>query len=423
MTKQLKFWRSLLSLAALLCAPLALFGGVVLGQAPNNWKVEQVGGAAGGALTSHLKISFTTPVAALDGSEIIVVGAGELDAKVDLLTGKLSDKPEGAFIQKQGNDFLVRINAKCTGNATVTIRKAGVSAEPQKVKIFGKVTLPEKTKPLNYKGVPAGYTGTTFVDDNYPKTSDLRPYVLDDAGGKKYTKESTAKFGNDYMPLPAPNNPKGQTIPGLVLPAFYDNGGVNVGFWDKDRNHGSGGLNGGPAYKNSFRMGNPVPSTSYVKGFYVENKTTGEYEMARSDGGIVDFHKYSMIWVPEEWINMMYIGWTDNGPWLRMTVNVEETGIYEVQLFYSMQREETLKFSLDFDPEKTEAADVAADTKVDCEVPTTYNANDPTGWRKGPHCWNKCTVAYVYLQKGQSVMTVRIPGGPNLCHFDFTLVD
>ena len=424
MTKKSRFWQSWPLTTTLFCAPfmIAGFSAAQPSQPGNGWTAQQVGGTDG-TLTTHLKISFTTPVASLEGSEITVVGAGELDTNVDLLTGKFIDKTEGPLVQKQGNDFLVRITAKCTGNATVTIKKAGVSAEPQKVKIFGKATLPAKTKPLNYKGKPAGYAGTPFVDEAYPKTSDITPYELTTAGGKTYTKESTSKFERDYMPLPAPNNPKGQTIPGLVLPAFYDNGGVNVGFWDKGGNSGSGGLNRGPAYKNSFRMGDVVPSTSYLKTQYAENKETGEWKVNRTSNDIVDFHSFSKVWVPDEWTNMMYIGWTDNGPWMRMTVNVEETGIYEVQLFYSMQREEPLKFTLDFDPEKTDAADVAADAKIDCEVPTTYNANDPTGWRKGPHCWNKCTVGYMYLEKGQCVLTLRSAGGPNLCHLDFTLVD
>ena len=57
-----------------------------------------------------------------------------------------------------------------------------------------------------------------------------------------------------------------QTIPGKITLAYFDEGGLNVGYYNKDKkNHGSGELNRGPEEKNNFRkdegplLSSPLP--------------------------------------------------------------------------------------------------------------------------------------------------------------------
>jgi len=383
-----------------------------------NWTLTAVAGEGENAVTAQLKIVLEA-AAELDPNGITVSGAADAKFKINMQTGKVA--ADSGMVAENASTYLIPITANYTGDAFVKLMKGDVKGGTKKIAVTGKFTLPEKTKALNYKGKPEGYTGTVFDGNvpgstpvNYPETQDLVPYVLDEATGEKTVNAAAAsKYSNDYMPHPRPdaNEGKGQVIPGLVLPAFYDVGARYVTFNSAGGNAGSGGLNTGNAYKNAFRKGNPVPSTSYIKGYYNNGVAN------RGDG---DLNTYSLFFIPEEWINMMYIGWTNDGEWYRMTVDVQETGIYEVRYLYSMQGNRNLLFSLDFDPEKREAADVDEDTSVNCSVPTTVKTPG-FGWGSAHH-WNKCVVAYMYLEAGQCVFTLRTAGGPNLCHFDFTKI-
>ncbi|MCL2796504.1 MAG: hypothetical protein FWD58_00390 [Firmicutes bacterium] len=395
-----------------------------------NWTLSAVVGQESAAVTTQLKIVLESATE-LGPDGITVYGAADAGFKIDLLTGKIA--ADSGMVTESATAYLVPITANYTGNAMVKLVAGGVNGGIKKVAVTGKFTLPDKqSKPLNYKAKPAGYTGTPFVDDTYPDTAHLVPYAIDEATGEKSADPdvnlaAARNFANNYMPGPRPVNPLGQSIPGAVKPAFYDEGGMNVGFSQAGRgtnpagnaNHGDMSL-----YRAKFRSGSQRPVTSFIKGFYYTSKQNdGEKYglLARDNNDIVDMHAYGMVFIPEAWMNTLYCGWTAANQWWRMTVNVETTGIYEVRFFYSMQDGKPLQFSLDFDPEQNVAEDVAADAKVDCEVPST-NKPDPTGWRQAHH-WNYTVVAYMYLEKGQSVLTTRIVnGGPNVCRFDFNLI-
>ena len=382
--------------AVLLCASLA-FTACAGKTGGLSWTVEEVGGDGGLSVSTGLRITFSKAVNKLEPSELIIGRAAVIDVTPNILTGE-EDVP--LFVQ-EGKAWLIPIRAKFTGEATVRIEKKGIAAAGQRVEVYGSFTLPEPGAYLNSRGKPEGYLGTPFVDPDYPRTADL------------------PASHPEYMPAPYPDKPNGQLIPGRVLCAFYDNGPVNVAFYDNGKNSGSGGLNTSDSYKDSFRMGDPITDISYLKGFFTDG------QMDRMSNDIVDFHGYSSVFIPDELINMFYVGWTNSGEWFRISVDVQKTGLYEVQLFYSNINEGApARITLDFDPEKVNASELDADTSVECFLSSTQKKEDPTSWRRGYHHWNKSIVAYIYLEAGQSVMTVRLQNGEmNYCYFDFNLIE
>ena len=421
--KKHSLWLSVLLAAVLLCAPAA-FTGCNDGKDPDkkpdpkppvaaNWSITQVGGAEDGTLTTHIKVTFRDQTESLALSEFVIGGAAHSAVKVDFLTGE--PLTEGSGFEKQGGyDFIIPVSANYTGDATVALNKVGATAVTQSVKIFGKLTLPEKANPLNYKKKPASYTGTPLVDPLYPEVTDTQRGSVRDG--------TLAPAG-----FPAPNSATGQLIPGKVMCGYYDNGGNNIAFKDNGRNEGSDVLQANQGYRGTyfgdFRRGTPTVDTSFLKGAWKKN-ADNTYYMNRSDANIVDFHQYSKIFIPDEWENMIYVGWTNSGEWFRITVDVQTTGLYEVRLMYTNPGQNTSKISLDFDPEAINNADVTAGTSVECELTSTYDAADKCSWGRNPHHWNNSTVACVYLEQGQSVLTVRLQnsGGLNLGFADFSLI-
>src|ERR1700757_2823395 len=110
-----------------------------------------------------------------------------------------------------------------------------------------------------------------------------------------------------------------QKIPGRVDCAYYDLGGEGVAYHDTDaKNNGSGALN--PAdgtYLNQFRMDEGV-DTSYTK-FHDQ----------------IDNNPYDLVQPPE---NLLYVGWTEPGEWLRISVDVAQAGVYSADLLYTSNR-------------------------------------------------------------------------------------
>jgi hypothetical protein len=124
-----------------------------------------------------------------------------------------------------------------------------------------------------------------------------------------------------------------QKIPGRVQCAYYDLGGEGVAYHNKDtKNHGSGELN--PAngmYLNEFRMKEGI-STSYTK-FHSETA--------------IDNNPYDLVQPPE---NQLYVGWTTPGEWFNMTVEVEHSGVYTIDLLYTSNRGGTISLDLNGKP-------------------------------------------------------------------------
>ncbi len=182
-----------------------------------------------------------------------------------------------------------------------------------------------------------------------------------------------------------------QKIPGRVQCAYYDRGGEGVAYHDSDaKNNGSGALN--PAdgtYLNQFRMNEGV-DISYTK-FHDQ----------------IDDSPFNVVLPPE---NQLYVGWTEPGEWINITVLVARAGIYVADLLYTSNRGGTI--SLDVN---------GKDATGPLTIHSTFNAADPIAWRQWHH-WNLAPgLITVRLPAGKSVLTVHIltKGNMNLAYFDF----
>jgi hypothetical protein len=182
-----------------------------------------------------------------------------------------------------------------------------------------------------------------------------------------------------------------QSIPGTILCAYYDLGGEGIAYHDSDpQNHGSGELNpldGG--YLHAFRHDEGV-DTSYVK--FRDQIDNNPFNFAE----------------PEK--DMLYVGWTVPGEWLRYTVQVTRSARYRVELFYTSRMGGTL--SLDVDETKGEP----------WEVPSTFRAEDPLAWRQWHH-WNRITLGDLVIEEGLRVLTLTTleKGNMNYAWLGFTV--
>jgi hypothetical protein len=184
-----------------------------------------------------------------------------------------------------------------------------------------------------------------------------------------------------------------QKIPGQVLCAYYDLGGEGVAYHDTDPvNHGSGELN--PAdgtYLNEFRMHEGV-DTSYTK---FDRKT------------LIDDNPFNKVVPPRE---MFYVGWTEPGEWINITVDVAHTGDYAADFLYTSNRGATISIDVN-----------GKDATGPLQIASTKDPADPVAWRQWHH-WNLASQLFkLRLSKGKNVLTVHIlaGGNMNLAYFDF----
>jgi hypothetical protein len=201
-------------------------------------------------------------------------------------------------------------------------------------------------------------------------------------------------FQDSYKGTPyADDRYKGgaQKIPGRIECAYYDLGGEGVAYHDSDSiNSGSGKLN--PAdgtYLNEFRKDEAV-DISYTK-FHDQ----------------IDNSQYNLVKPPE---NQLYVGWTEPGEWLNITVQVARPGIYDADLLYTSNRGGTV--SLDVN---------GKDVTGPINIASTFDAADPIAWRQWHH-WNmRSGILRLQLPAGKNVLTVHIltGGNMNLAYFDF----
>ena len=153
-------------------------------------------------------------------------------------------------------------------------------------------------------------------------------------------------------------------------------------------NQGSGRLNPPDgSYLNGFRSGEGV-DTSYVKYF-----------------DDIDLHRFNLF-QPEK--DMLYVGWTEPGEWLKYTVIVKMSCLYRVELLYTSNRGGRIALRFDNDPE------------VPCEINSTYNALDPVEWRQWHH-WNKARLPDMFLHDGPHILTLRTveKGNMNYGYLEF----
>jgi len=198
--------------------------------------------------------------------------------------------------------------------------------------------------------------------------------------------------GTPYRDSLQPGGPQG--IPGRVKCALYDQGGEGVAFHDADaKNNGSGNLNPlDGKYLNEFRKREGV-DTSYTK-FWDE----------------IDNSPYNVV-KPEE--AQLYVGWTEPGEWLNLTVDVKSAGEYTLNLMYTSNRGGTIGLDLN-----------GAKLASPLSLVSTANDQDPLPWRQWHH-WNQAAnLATVKLPKGLSVLTLRVltEGNMNFDYLEFTPV-
>ena len=208
------------------------------------------------------------------------------------------------------------------------------------------------------------------------------------------TRERQVKMeykGTPFKDSVYPGGP--QVIPGRIRCAYYDFGGEGIAYHDSDPvNHGSGELNhANGSYLHEFRMNEGVDIT-YTKD--------GEY----------DNHPYNFV---EPELGILYVGWTEPGEWMKYTVEVKQTALYAVNLFYTSNQGGEIALSVN---------DRNATGSI--QIQSTYRDDDPLSWRQWHH-WNQMNgIARIKLEQGIQILTLCTisKGGMNFAYLDFELV-
>jgi hypothetical protein len=203
---------------------------------------------------------------------------------------------------------------------------------------------------------------------------------------------------NGYKGTPysdAKYNAGAQTIPGKLQCEFYDVGGEGISFHDTDSiNSGSGRLN--PAdgsYLHEFRINEPV-DISYTK----------------FQDPPIDNTQYNFV-QPEK--DQLYVGWTKPGEWTKYTVNVTESGKYQLGLMYTSNKNGKISISVN-----------DKDVTGEILVPTTFVEADSVAWRQWHH-WNYLgKMSTIPLKKGLQIITLHTAdvGDMNYDYIKFELV-
>jgi hypothetical protein len=121
----------------------------------------------------------------------------------------------------------------------------------------------------------------------------------------------------------------------------------------------------------------------------------------------IDNNPYDLVQPPDK---MLYVGWTEPGEWVNLTVDVAEAGVYAVDLLYTSHQGGTI--SLDLNGQKLSEP---------LTITSTFNTAEPLTWRQWHH-WNEMKdLAEVTLPKGTSVLTVHVltEGNMNLGCLEF----
>ena len=194
----------------------------------------------------------------------------------------------------------------------------------------------------------------------------------------------------DYKGKPWNNSP--QVIPGKVQCEFYDLGGEGIAYHDNDSiNNGSGKLN--PAngdFLNEFRMKEGV-DISFTKSNDIDNNN---YNFA------------------EQKMKQLYVGWTEPGEWINYTVEVKQTGNYNVELMYTSNGNGGISLSLD-----------GKDITGTIHITSTHNDKDTLAWRQWHH-WNRIdSIVSVHLVAGLHILTLYtvLNGNMNYDYLEFRL--
>lgn len=189
-------------------------------------------------------------------------------------------------------------------------------------------------------------------------------------------------------------NGKIQQIPGKIQCEFYDVGGEGIAFHDDDSiNSGSGNLN--PAdgsYLHEFRINEPV-DISYTK----------------FQDPPIDNTLYNLV-QPEK--DQLYIGWTKPGEWTKYTVNVTESGTYQLGFMYTSNKDGKISIAVN-----------DKDITGEILIPSTFVEADSVAWRQWHH-WNYLdNMAKIDLKKGLQTITLHTAdiGDMNYDYINFEL--
>lgn len=187
-----------------------------------------------------------------------------------------------------------------------------------------------------------------------------------------------------------------QKLPGKLQCEYFDRGGEGIAYHETDTvNSGSGGLNKvDGSYLNSFRI-NEAVDISYTKFW----------------DPAVDNSPYNLV---ETKPKQLYVGWTAPGEWIKYTVDVQETGTYELGLMYTANKDAKIGLAIN---DKMVAKTI--------EVPSTFVAADSLAWRQWHH-WNYLDkMVKLPLEKGLQTVTLHTveKGNMNYDFIDFKLVE
>ena len=185
-----------------------------------------------------------------------------------------------------------------------------------------------------------------------------------------------------------------QNIPGRVQCEYYDIGGEGIAYHDSDSiNSGSGRLN--PAdgsYLHQFRMNESV-DISFTK-----------FQEPPIDNTVFN--------LAQQQKDQLYVGWTKPGEWLKYTVKVNKTGLYELGIMFTSNKNGKISISVN-----------DKDVTGNLLIPSTANPADTVPWRQWHH-WNYLSnIAEIELKQGTQVITLHTveEGEMNYDYLDFKL--
>jgi hypothetical protein len=125
----------------------------------------------------------------------------------------------------------------------------------------------------------------------------------------------------------------------------------------------------------------------------------------------IDNSPFNLVQPPE---NQLYVGWTSAGEWFRISVDVQRTGRYAIDLLYTSNRGGDISLDLNGKP-----------LTPTISVISTRNSAEPIPWRQWHH-WNLMRrIATVSLTAGPNVLTFHVlsQGNMNLAYLDFEPTD
>jgi hypothetical protein len=169
-----------------------------------------------------------------------------------------------------------------------------------------------------------------------------------------------------------------QSIPGKIQCEYYDFGGEGIAFHDSDSlNSGSGRLN--PA------------DGSYLHEFRKNEAVDISYTKFRDPA--IDNTPYNFV---ETQKDQLYVGWTKAGEWVKYTVDVKETGTYQLGIMFTSNQDGKISVAVN---------DIDATGPL--LIPSTFVEADSVAWRQWHH-WNYIDkIAIIDLKKGQQTITLH----------------